>query len=125
MHDWTLGSFLFWLLIAIAVPALLVHFTLGRNGGHHLFAKDRLTSEATRKLPLTMLKNTTRWRLKGSAATLLGLMVALVLYPLGCMIGLPINVFGIPDETFVYLVALGVAVLVMLGPVLYRKWRDA
>ncbi len=124
MNTWSLGGVLFWLAVAIFVPAVLVHFTLGRKGGHHLYDKDGLSAEETRNLPFEMLRRWTLWQLKGSAATLVGLLVAVVLYPLGCLLGLPINLFGISEQKLtVYII--GVVVLgLTLGPALYRKWHD-
>ena len=124
MNDWTLGSFLFWLVVAILVPAIIVHFTIGRKGGHHLFDKDGLSKDEIRNLPLDMLKKRTVWNLKGSAAAIVGLAVALVLYPLGCLIGLPINIFGISDEKLIFYVAGAIVIIITLGPALYRKWHD-
>jgi hypothetical protein len=124
MNNWSLGSVLFWLVVAIFVPALLVHFTLGRKGGHHLFDKDGLSPEEARNLPFDMLRRRTVWQLKGSAAMLAGLLVVVVLYPLGCLFGLPINVFGISEQKLnMYIIGLVVLGLT-LGPSLYRKWHD-
>lgn len=123
MNDWTLGSFLFWLVVAIFVPAIIVHFTLGRKGGHHLFDKENLSKAEIRNLPFDMLQKKTIWNLKGSAAAIVGLLVVMALYPLGCLMGLPINIFGISDEKLI-LYTVGVFVLLItLGPALYRKWR--
>ena len=123
MNDWTLGSFLFWLAVAIFVPAIIVHFTLGRKGGHRLFDKDKLSKDEIRSLPFDMLRKRTIWNLKGSAAAIVGLAVALALYPLGCLIGLPINIFGISDEKLIIYAAGAVVLTITLGPALYRKWR--
>lgn len=124
MNDWTFGSVLFWLVVAILVPGIIVHFTLGRKGGHHLFDKDGLSEDEIRNLPLHMLQKRTTWNLKGSAATIIGLAVAMALYPLGCLIGLPINIFGISDEKLVLYTAGVIVLLITLGPTLYRKWRE-
>ena len=124
MNDWTLGSFLFWLAVAIFVPAIIIHFTLGRKGGHRLFDKDKLSKEEIRNLPFDMLQKRTIWNLKGSAAAIVGLAVALSLYSLGCLIGLPINIFGISDEKLIFYAVGAVVLLITLGPALYRKWRD-
>ncbi|MGE0079658.1 MAG: hypothetical protein AB7U81_00005 [Thiohalomonadaceae bacterium] len=123
MNDWTLGSFLFWLAVVIFVPAILVHFTLGRKGGHRLFERDNLSREEIRKLPFTMARRKVAWNLRGSAAAVVGLAIAMALYPLGCLIGLPINVFGISDETLIYYLAGVVVLAITLGPAVYRKWR--
>ncbi len=123
MNDWTLGSFLFWLVVVILVPAVIVRFTLGRKGGHHLFDKDNLSESEIRNLPFDMLRKRTIWNLKGSAAAIVGIGVVLALYPFGCMIGLPINVLGISDEKLVYYAAGAVVLMITLGMALYRKWR--
>ena len=124
MNDWTLGSFLFWLAVAIFVPAIIIHLTLGQKGGHRLFDKDNLSKDEIRNLPFDMLRKRTIWDLKGSAAAIVGLAVALALYPFGCLIGLPINIFGISDEKLIIYAAGAVVLLITLGPALYRKWRD-
>lgn len=124
MNDWSLGSVLFWLLVAILVPGIIVHFTLGRNGGHHLFDKDGLSEDEVRNLPMDMLEKRTLWNLKGAAAAIIGLVFVMVLYPLGCLIGLPINVFGISDEKLIFYAAGVIVLLITLGPTLYRKWRE-
>lgn len=124
MNDWTLGSFLFWLAVAIFVPAIIVHFTLGRKGGHRLFDKDKFSKDEIRNLPFDMLRKRTIWNLKGSAVAIVGLAVALALYPLGCLIGLPINIFGISDEKLIIYAAGAIVLMITLGPALYRKWRD-
>jgi hypothetical protein len=124
MNNWSPGSVLFWLATAIFVPALLVHFTLGRKGGHHLFDKDGLSPEETRKLPLEILRRRIARQVKGSTAVLAGLLVVVVLYPLGCRFGLPINVFGISEQKL-NMYIIGVVVLgLTLGPALFRKWHD-
>lgn len=121
MNDWTLGSLLFWLAVAIFVPAIIVHLTLGRKGGHRLFDKDKLSKDEIRNLAFDMLRKRTIWNLKGSAAALVGLAFALALYPLGCLIGLPINIFGISDEKLIIYAAGAIVLLITLGPALYRK----
>lgn len=124
MNNWTFGSFLFWLVVAILVPAIIIHFTLGRKGGHHLFDQDNPSSDEIRELPFDMLKKKMIWNLKGSAAAIVGLALALALYPLGCLIGLPINIFGLSDEKLIYYAAGAIVLLITLGPALYRKWHD-
>lgn len=123
LNNWTLGSFLFWLAAAIIVPAIIIHFTLGRKGGHRLFDKDNLSKDEIRNLPFDMLRKRTIWNLKESAAAIVGLAVALALYPLGCLIGLPINIFGISDEKLIFYAVGAVVLTITLGPALYRKWR--
>lgn len=123
MNDWTLGSFLFWLVVVILVPAVIVHFALGRKGGHHIFDKDNLSSNEIRDLPFDMLRKRTIWDLKGSAAAIVGMGVVMVLYPFGCLIGLPINMLGISDEKLFFYAAGVVVLMITLGVALYRKWR--
>jgi len=77
---WTLGEFLFWLVLAIFVPATIIHFTLGRNGGHRLFEKDGLTPEEIRDLPCQMLRRKLAWQGRSAFGVLVGLAVALMLY---------------------------------------------
>ncbi|MRR50403.1 MAG: hypothetical protein EG825_05730 [Rhodocyclaceae bacterium] len=124
MNDWTVGSFLFWLAAAILVPAIIVHFTIGKNGGHRLFEKDDLSKDEIRNLPLEMLRKRTRWNLRGSAAAFFAVAFVMVLYPLGSLIGLPINIFGISDEKLIFYTAAILVLAITLGPAVYRKWRD-
>lgn len=124
MNDWTLESFLFWLAVAIFLPAIIIHFTLGQNGGHHLYDNKNLSKDEIRSLPFDMLRKRAIWEIKGSAAIIVGLVVALALYPLGCLVGLPINIFGISDEKLIFYVAGAVALLIIFGTPAYRKWRD-
>lgn len=114
-NNWTLGSLLFWFALAIFVPGVIVHFTLGRKGGHHLFDKDKLTSDQVKDLPFAMIRKRTAWNLKGSAATIIGLAVALLIYPVACAVGLPINVFGVSDQTLIFFTAGGIVLLITLG----------
>jgi hypothetical protein len=123
MKSWTLGSFLFWFALAILVPGIIVHFTLGRKGGHHLFDDDKLSADEIKNLPFEMARKRTVWNLQGAGAAMIGLAVVLVLYPLGCLIGLPINVFGISEQKLTFYIAAVVVLLITLGPAVYKKWR--
>lgn len=123
MTDWTLGSFLLWLALAVMVPGILIHRILGRKGGHHLFDKDKLSADQIKNLPLSMVKQRTLWSLKGTAAAMIGLAAALALYPLGCLLGLPINIFGISDQKLVFYVSGAVILLATIGPALARRKR--
>ena len=80
MNHWTPGSFFLALAAVILLPALVIHFTLGRKGGHHLFGD--LPREKARDLPFAMLRFNLRNDLRGSLATLAGLGLALAAYPL-------------------------------------------
>ena len=115
MNDWTLGSFLFWLAVVIAVPGVIIHFTLGRRGGHHLFDKDGLSADELRRLPLTMTGRRIRRDITSSAATLTALVVVLALYPAACLIGVPINVLGIAPGKLVWWLVGGVAVVMLVA----------
>ena len=115
MTHWTLGEFLFWLALAIFVPAIIIHFTLGRNGGHRLFEKDGMTPEEIRGLPYQMLRKKLARQGRGAIGVLAGLAVALVLYPLGCLVGMPVNVFGFSDQTLFWLVTGGVIAIAALA----------
>lgn len=107
----TTGETLLALIAAVLVPGIIVHFTLGRNGGHDLLKG--IPKRDIRGLPLKVSTDQIKRNLRGSLATLIGLGVAALLYPMGCMLGLPINVFGIPDDKFVLLFALGVALVIV------------
>lgn len=113
MADWGTGSVILALLLVVFIPALLVHFTLGRNGGHHLFKN--VPKEKIRDLPYEMMRSRIRRDLRSSFATLVGLCVALVLYPLGCRLGLPINFLGLSDQALVFYVTVGVGLLILIG----------
>lgn len=123
MQKMTLGSFLFWLAVVIIVPALVIHFTLGRKGGHRMLEKRGMTRDEVRDLPLHMLKKRTEWNLRGSAAAMIGLFGAAALYPLACYVGLPLNVFGIAEEKLPVYTAGGIVLLIVLGPALLRRLR--
>ena len=113
MNDMTPGSVLLALVLAVLIPALIIHFTLGRNGGHHLFKN--MPKDKVKELPLAMMRSRIRNNLRGSFAMFVGLGVALSLYPLACKLGLPLNVFGLTDEQFVFSVTLGIGMLVIAG----------
>lgn len=124
MNDWTLGTFLFWLLLAILVPGIVIHVLLGRKGGHHGFDKDGPSAEGVRRLPLEMTRRRLGWQLRGSAAALAAIALAAALYPLACLVGLPINVLGIPDDRLLWWLAAVVVLAITLGPALLRKRRE-
>lgn len=123
MKDWSPGSLLIAFVLAVLVPALLARFTLGRKGGHHLFDRDGLTPEEIRRLPLEMARRRTVWSIKGLLAALVAFAIVLVGYPLACLIGLPVNVFGISREKLLYALAIAAVLGITLGPALWRKWR--
>jgi len=121
MNNWSTGSVLFALLLAVFVPALVIHFTLGRKGGHHLF-KD-VPEKKIGDLPFEMMRFKIRNNLRGSFATLVGLGVALALYALACKVGLPLNVFGLSDQKLTFAIALGVGLLVIAGLAIAGRQR--
>jgi predicted tellurium resistance membrane protein TerC len=112
MSDWTLGSFLFWLTAAIFVPAVIIHFALGRKGGHHLY--DKFSETEIKNLPFDMLKKRMAWELKGSSSVIFGLVLAFALYSLG-------GLFGISGEKLIVYTAAAIALLIIFGSAFYRK----
>lgn len=121
MSDWSIGSVLLALLAAIFVPALLVHFTLGRNGGHKLFKGK--TREEIRDMPYEMMRTRVGNRLRSSAATLIGLFVVVVVFPLSCRIGMPINFLGLSDRQLTGMIIMGVVVVALVGLVVLGRRR--
>lgn len=115
----TTGQTLLALLAAIIVPGLIVHFTLGRQGGHHLFGN--LPPEEAKRLPQKYLDDQLRRQGRGATSTLLALVVALTVYPLACRLGLPLNAWGLSPTQLFWWTAGGVVVLVAL---LRRRWRE-
>lgn len=71
MDAWSPLQVILALLAAIFIPGVLIHFTLGRKGGHHLFEKS-LSQEEVRGLPVSMLSFRLRNNLIGSLAVLIG-----------------------------------------------------
>ena len=71
MDTWSPLQVILALLAAIFIPGILVHFTLGRNGGHHLFDQS-LSREEVKNLPFSMLSFRIRNNLIGSLAILIG-----------------------------------------------------
>lgn len=123
MNNLSLGTLLMWFAIVIFVPAIVIHFTLGRKGGHHLYDDRKLSPEEIRRMPFEMSRRKTIWHLKGAATTIAAVLIVAVGYPLGCLVGLPINALGISDRKLTYFAIIGVVVALTLGPTLYRKWR--
>lgn len=71
MDTWSPLQVILALLAAIFIPGILVHFTLGRNRGHHLF-DEKLSREEIKDLPFSMLSFRIRNNLIGSLAVLIG-----------------------------------------------------
>lgn len=124
MSNWTAGSFLFWLAVVIIVPGLVIQFTLGRKGGHHLYDKDKLSQRQIKNIPYEMIKKRTVWGLKGSASALVTLALVALLYPLACLLGLPTTVLGISRDKLFLFTAIVLVFLIRFGPILYRKFHD-
>ncbi|WP_374690756.1 hypothetical protein [Accumulibacter sp.] len=123
MNHWTPGSFFLALAAAILLPALIIHFTLGRKGGHQLFGD--LPREKVRDLPFAMLRFRLRNDLRGSVATLAGIGFALAVYPLACRWGLPINFLGLSERQLVFALVLGGGLLcIAVVALLRRRGRD-
>jgi itaconate CoA-transferase len=121
MNHWTPGSFFLALAAVILLPALVIHYTLGRKGGHHLFGD--LPREKARDLPFAMLRFNLRNDLRGSLATLAGLGLALAAYPLACRLGLPINFLGLSEKQLFFAPFLGGGLLVLVVLSLLRRRR--
>ncbi|HRD91082.1 MAG TPA: hypothetical protein PK752_22920 [Accumulibacter sp.] len=121
MNHWTPGSFFLALAAVILLPALVIHFTLGRKGGHHLFGD--LPREKARDLPFAMLRFNLRNDLRGSLATLAGLGLALAAYPLASRWGLPINFLGLSEKQLFFALILGGGLLVLVVLALLRRRR--
>lgn len=122
MNNWTPGSFLLALAAAILLPALIVHFTLGRKGGHQMFRD--LPPEKVRDLPFAMLRSRLRNDLRGSLATLAGIGFALAVYPLACRWGVPINFLGLSERQLVFSLILGGGLLFIVVVALLRRRRQ-
>jgi hypothetical protein len=86
------------LVLAVLIPGIIVHFTLGRKGGHHLFEKD-LTKGEIRDLPFSMLTFRTRNNLIGSLVVLLGTATVIYISKIVC------NAFGVTSEKDFWIIA--------------------
>lgn len=124
MENITLGSFLLLLTIVIFIPAIIVHFTLGRNGGHHLYDKLGLSQRQIRDLPIHMLKKRLLWNTNGSLYTFIGLLIAMIIYPLGCLVGLPVNKLGLPDTVLISSIVVSTIFLILLWRLRTRLTRS-
>jgi hypothetical protein len=118
MNDFTPASFLFWIAVAVLVPALVVHFTLGRKGGHHLWDGNRLSPDEIRNLPFDMARKRTARSLKSSATAVIGLLLALALYRMLR------GVVDVPQGKFLLCVGGAIVLVLVLGPVLHRKFQE-
>jgi len=91
MESWTLLQIIISLALAIFIPAFLIKFTLGKNGGHHLYDKE-LSPDQIKKLPFTFAYTNAKNKLVGSLITLVGLSFVLLLLNFVC------NAFGLANN---------------------------
>jgi hypothetical protein len=97
MEDWSAGQVIVALILAVLVPGIVIHFTLGRNGGHHMF--DDMSPEERRNMPIEMAKRTIKNRLIGGFGVLVGLAVA-------------VGILDLSESGWVWGVTLAIAVFV-------------
>jgi len=117
MNDWTLGSFLFALVLVILGGAA-VGFVVQRTW----FKGARMEN------PVETLMRRERNQLRGSLGVLLGLVIVMLIYPLSCRFGdgvggnfgTDLNFFGLSDELLTFLIILASGLLLPL----YLAWRS-
>ncbi len=106
MNDWTIGSFLFalgWVILGAAALGTLLQRTFFKN--------------EPPKNPVDIFVQWNARKLRSSALALLGLAVALAVYPL-------LSLFGWSGKPLIYGVALVVWVLVMIVLIRLRARRE-
>lgn len=113
MNDWTLGSFLFALVLVI-VGGAAVGFVVQRTWFKDLRLED----------PVEGLLRRERIKFRSSLGVLAGLAIVLLIYPLSCRFGgdfgLGLNIFGLSDEWLTFLIILATGLLLPL----YLTWRN-
>ena len=119
MTNFSPCGLLFWFLIAIFLPGIIVHLLRRRFGPHHWLDRDGLTKEQIRKLPLDMVHKRTKWGLKGSVAAFAGLLIAV-----GILVGLQVDMFGVSGKKLLLFLAGVIVLLITLGPALVRRFLD-
>lgn len=92
MEQWTLSQIILAFVAVIFIPGIIVHFTLGKNGGHHLFDEE-LTPEEIKKLPYTMLYFRTKHKLISSSVLAISLLIILTIQRTFC------TFIGLSQET--------------------------
>lgn len=103
IQTWTLSSFLI-VLVAVILGAAGVGFVIQRV----FFPNLKVES------PVETLLRRERNKLRGSAGTLVGLFVAMVFYPLGCLFNVNLNIFGLSDKALTFWLILAPSMLVPL-----------
>ncbi|HHI79786.1 MAG TPA: hypothetical protein ENK02_07375 [Planctomycetes bacterium] len=107
MSDWPLGFILLAFAGAILIPALVIRFTIGRNGGHHYEGLGS-AMEFTRRYH--------QKKMAGSKFALVVLALLLLMYPLSCKLGFAIPSLDLSQgnsDLYVWgALALGGAILV-------------
>lgn len=107
---WTISSFLLALVLVIV------------GGGVAGFVIQRVFLPNLQiESPVETLKRHERNKLYSSAAVLAGLSVAMIAYPLGCVIGIDINFLGLSDKALNFWLIMGPGILVLI----YRAKRQA
>jgi len=100
---WTLSSFLV-ALVAVIFGAAGVGFVLQRV----FFPNLKIES------PVETLVRHERNKLRRSAGVLVGLLSAMVFYPLGCILNINLNIFGLSDKVLTFWLILAPSLLVPL-----------
>jgi predicted RND superfamily exporter protein len=116
MTHWTPGMFLGALVAVIFIPALVLYFTVGRKGGHHLYDKDNLSPEEIRELPFRVSRKLFFLDIKGTLAALIALAIAGGLYSAAHKAGVHLT----PKAIFP--IAAGVVGVAILFNILTGRW---
>jgi len=117
MNDWTLGSFLFALVLVILGGAA-VGFVVQRTWFKGMRLED----------PVETLIRRERSQFRGSLGVLAGLAIVMLIYPLSCHfgdnfggnLGADLNIFGLSDKLLTFLIIVAAGLLLPL----YLAWRN-